>query len=431
MPGSEAVTVNPLAILRRDLAPSFSAAEPAAAASEPTVPKEAAPLRVIGRGTFGTVYSSPGSYYATKKTLHDRSKLRKDFILGRKMWSCVNFSAAPVLRGEPTFSGLVVPRVPEYIESYPYGEGPDLARNEAWWKDNAARFPQGNGDEKPGAAFAMERIRPVEERVRRALVELFFPESAKAAAMQDSDNEDCLIRPYLGLDWSEVGDDVKTERTSLRNFPLYPDEMKRLHMDPLVVAQDMALGLAAAHWEARIDMCDAEFVIAPWSAHASEGSRSAHPYRELAGLGRMPETSEVEKGRNRKYRLWILDFDKANECGVATRTWREDIRRLVNGTRANDPYYPRMIPASGGGYEISRAFSRVYIEASQVLLRKRMWDWWGDVPDEERQLVLSWPREVLREWQRQEREAMSEERYNELKRAGVEGWAAEADRECT
>ena len=389
-------------------------------------------VRCIGRGTYGTAFEIPGTDKAIKKTLQHPQKLYDEFLIGKRACSAVYLEAGPIFAADEQFDGLQVPIVPWYRESHAM-EG-EAKRNE-WWLRNQDRFPAGNGDDKAGGLFVFERIPALPRVVRENLIHFFFAEEKREQALADPDNQDCLIRPYLGSRWSDLSaEQRKVGRDSLRNFPLYADELETLHMDPTLIASDMALGLATAHWIVKIDMTDVEFVIAsrPTSkAIKEEISRPVRKDCEIGGLPRdirlrtMSNNPKSPDFRNRAIQLWMLDFDKANVCKVMDKSRKEDIRKLVCGTRANDPYYPKMIPDSKEGWAVFHAFTRTYIAASCAVLEKKLQiaEEFG-IPVKVQNAYMSRPRDVIKEWIAQERAEMPPERYQALMElAQREGWS--------
>ena len=333
--------------------------------------------RCIGRGTYGTAFEIPGTDKAIKKTLQHPQKLYDEFLIGKRACSAVYTEAGPIFAADEQFDGLQVPIVPWYRESHAM-EG-EAKRNE-WWLRNQDRFPAGNGDDKAGGPFVFERIPALPKVVRENFIHLFFAEERKEQALANPDNQDCLVRPYLGLRRTDLNEEQrKIGRDSLRNFPLYADELETLQMNPALIASDMALGLATAHWIVQIDMTDVEFVIASRPTSKAIREELSAPIRKECEVGGPPRNIRLQTMsndpkspdfRNRVIQLWMLDFDKANVCQVMDESRREDIRKLVCGTRANDPYYPNMIPDSKESWAIFHAFTWTYIAASCAILEK-------------------------------------------------------------
>jgi hypothetical protein len=391
------------------------------------------PLRVIGRGTFGTVFEIPGTVTAIKKTWMSPDILHKEFNIGRKVSEACYHYAVWLFAKHAQFDGLLVPRVPWYSESHGATREPSTTR---WWNQNKGRFPLGNGDDAAGPLFIMERIMPLPEHVRTSLIHHFFKPDTRKAALRDPINKDCLIRPYLGARFQDLGEvGQASERDNLRNFPLYVDELEELHMDPIMIAREMALGLAVAHWKAGIDMTDVEFVIG--SRPRIEKVSHDHSLRMATNrysikgpkLDVVPTRSTMNLFssahlRNQSIQLWILDFDKANEARVVDATRSEDISKLVTATRANDPYYPTMIPDSKLEWAVMGAFTSTYVSAGKAILEDQSTALKAvEVSDAAMDNYLNRPRDVMKEWVRQERLVLGKEKVlARLNRAKEGGW---------
>ena len=132
-------------------------------------------------------------------------------------------------------------------------------------------------------------------------------------------------------------------------------------------------------------------------------------------MDRKASDEPARSERNPEIQMWIVDFDKANWCFVKDSTREEDVSRLVTRTRANDPYYPAMVPDSKIGWKIFYTFTQTYVVASRVILDRRL-----KVLESmgcEEKVKTAWmnrPRDVIREWVKQEKAEMGEERAKEV-----------------
>ncbi|CAI6097593.1 unnamed protein product [Clonostachys chloroleuca] len=194
----------------------------------------------IGRGSFGAVFEIPGTGCCLKKTLTSPNKLWEEFIMGQRMRQKVNGTASD--------AAVLASR---------------------WFKNIGHIFPVKNGGQKPGPIICLERIMPLPKLIRDNLIKLYFKPENRRKALADKANNNCLCRPYLGRRSSEIAPEKReNELQTLRNFPLYLDQLEELEMEPLTIAQDMAMGLAAGHWAATVNMLGVEYVL---------GSRSLTP----------------------------------------------------------------------------------------------------------------------------------------------------------
>ncbi|MCJ1334230.1 hypothetical protein MMC10_010937 [Thelotrema lepadinum] len=308
-------------------------------------------------------------------------------------------------------------------------------KKDSWWIRNGNRFPKGSEDEKAGGLFVFERIMPLPKHVREALIYLCFEKEERAQALQNAENKDCLIRPYLGLRRKELdSEQKKVRRGTLRNFPLYFDELAALQMNPSIIASDMALGLAAAHWKCRIDMTDVEFVIGSRRTTKVIKDEVVTPAGNSYKIGGTPKNlkpqapnndNKAPDFRNRAIQLWMLDFDKVNECIVSHEKQKTDIQTLVAGTRNNDPYYPKMVPDSLESMRVFEAFTSTYIAASKAILENDL-----VITAKEyglskgvQKATLNRPTELIRKWCAQAKAEMPKGRFEEIVKLGKkEGW---------
>ncbi|KAF1986500.1 NAD(P)-binding protein [Aulographum hederae CBS 113979] len=271
-----------------------------------------------------------------------------------------------------------------------------------WLEETSSKLPKRHRG--PGAVFELRRIPPVPRKEREVLVEMFFPEQLRRKVMEDEENEDCLIRIYLGeraaasdLEECDVEDGTsrkkkrvrgKVEKGCLRNFPLYLDQVEGFlsaagleGMTMQSLARSMALGLALCHWGAGNDAMDAEFVLG--GSLGSDGPASDTETGNdpaLGGIGEEDSTTEKRFGSPslKGLEMWLLDFDKASSFqtylgqeseGQTVRTPEHIREKLIPAVVGNDPYYPR--PGRKGDEALWAVFKRAYLRGSRAILEER------------------------------------------------------------
>ncbi|KAG9256806.1 uncharacterized protein F5Z01DRAFT_697587 [Emericellopsis atlantica] len=353
--------------------------------------------REIGRGTFGVVLTAdeqPDT--AVKKSFKGNDTLAVEFEHGLATSFAVTTSA------------------PSLAQEFPE---PD-----PWWIANVKGFPSTNGDNVPNGVFLFERIPPVPRSLQESLIRRFWasPEEQQAA-LNDPDNRDCMIRPYLPERWAYYEAKGRKrlnneQKASLRNFQAYLDDLQDMGVDCHAVARQIALGLAVGHWEAQHDMTDVEFVIAgrytppPTAARSHTLPLSAYDKRN--DLGNRTIVAEappaVQHGLPTRTQMWLVDFDKCNRVRVWDDTLAQDIRTLALGICANDPYYPNPLPDTQFGWDVFVTFTETYIRAGRHLLQRAFEK--VATNDEQLQKVLKRPAMVMREWTRT---VMNAKRNNE------------------
>ncbi|KAF1959950.1 hypothetical protein CC80DRAFT_351600, partial [Byssothecium circinans] len=252
--------------------------------------------RCIGRGNCGSVWALDGDQedvYKREDGAQGRSILN-DQTMHRRV-----LSSAPPIR---------VPRSFSIIE----------ASDSEWWAgaNGLARFPNAMS---PCRTYHMQRIPAMPEAVRRKLIDEYCPKSLQAFVTTNRDDEDCLIRLYLGRRRA-LRQAARFQFFSLRNFPLHVNQMEDLGMDTHALARVLADCLAHCHWKARVDANDVEFVLAP--ATVREDDRAELPLVQAFGG---------------EYAVWMLDYDCCREMSMD----EEGVDQAVRAFYRNDPYYPR------------------------------------------------------------------------------------------
>ncbi|KAL8828240.1 MAG: hypothetical protein Q9170_006684, partial [Blastenia crenularia] len=302
---------------------------------------------IIGLGSSGTtVYQIPSSPNVLKTG--SCSSIWQDFRLTKRVYDATEH--AMTWRRHPfcgAYEEWQVPSTPYAMDFY--REDHDFVGR---IKD---RLPLSHRD-APRSMFVTERIPPVAKEARDALIELYFDTSdaVQEAAKADPDNNDCLVRIYLG----ERESREEQCCTSLRNFPLRLNMIQDIGLDVDDLATSMAIGLAIIHWECQVDALGVEFVLGGSRRgkdtdddRPEDYSRMDMPPREVIA------SSDKEPRRSQ---MWMLGFGKASTFAL---TKEEVTTRLVPAFLGNDPYYPRP-GVEAGLWEI---FREAYVEASKQL----------------------------------------------------------------
>ena len=321
-------------------------------------------LRVIGLGSCGTVFEVPGKGLAFKKGTWELD-IWNDFCLTNKVHNAINQVRTSL---QEAFPESTIPLTPLCHEYHAFDDN-------TFWSANLHLFPASHRNKQP--LFTVDRILPLPGQTRMDLIEEYFDqdESIQQEAKEDRDNEDCLVRIYLGdresnRQQSEVYD-------TLRNFPLRLNMMEQLELEVSELANEIAIGLAIVHWEAQVDGMDVEFVLgssATWDSERPNGYDD-----DLAP----PHTVKATNFNRGAVHVWMLDFDKATTIELK----ENDVdKKLVPAFLGNDPYYPRRQVDE----ELWDEFYISYLKASEVILRRK------DVDERVLQLPQRFMREVLR-----------------------------------
>lgn len=197
-----------------------------------------------------------------------------------------------------------------------------IQATDPWWHSNLPQFPPGYSAYR---TLQSERIPKVPRSISNKIIELFCAGNTPLCDFVkiNPDDDACLIRPYLGSRRRHRQEGVSQslfQRFSLRNVPLYVDQMEVLGLDVKAYAGAMAEALALMHWGARIDANDVEFVLAP--------PRANH-------------TPTFESDYLTVHCMWILDFDCCRPIWVD----ETGVEQACAAFYKNDPFYPR--PGTG------------------------------------------------------------------------------------
>ena len=307
--------------------------------------------RIIGMGSCGTVFEIPGTELAIKKGM-DTEAMWNDFLLTNKLHNALADTRDILQDAFPT---ATLPRVPRCSDFW-------LPDSKHYWDTDLMKFPQSHRE--VGAAFQVDRILPLPQPVREALITLYFDESddIQEEAKNDVGNKHCLVRLCLGE--NETPKQRSECYDSLNNFPLRLNMIEDLKLDKAAMAAEMAIALAVIHWEAQVDAMDVEFVIGSAAATLVERRRAYTADKRSNGRPPPSEVHSVADFKQRSMHLWVLDFDKETSFRLIA---KEVDKKLVPAFLGNDPYYPR----PDVDEELWKEFSQVYLRASQVILERK------------------------------------------------------------
>lgn len=232
---SPAASESPKEFLRRTLSVSASSIFKRMDRAQAKADDEKQGYRIIGVGSCGTVFEIPGTQQAVKKG-NDTKAMWNDFLLTNRMHNAIT-DTREVL--QDAFPETTLPKTPQCSDFW-------LLESKDYWDANLERFPRSHRD--IGAAFQVDRILPLPQLVREALIQLYFDESddIQEEAKNDVDNKHCLVRIYLGE--NETQRQKPDCYDSLLNFPMRLNMIEDLGLDKGALAGEMAIALAIIHW---------------------------------------------------------------------------------------------------------------------------------------------------------------------------------------
>ncbi|KAI1613313.1 zinc finger protein-domain-containing protein [Exophiala viscosa] len=291
--------------------------------------------RAIGKGQCGEIWTRVGSVVVTKTNNPGKED---------QLWndSCMHRLIEETMRTTPTSlqRDINIPKF-EMLASLTH----------KFWNDVPEHI---RPNIKPKYGLVSSRIRPVTEALRRDIVKAFAPSSAnKRSALTELENQDCLVRLYLGR--REKRFDRQAFR--LRNFDLMVNEMEELQLDTSKFAAIMGKTLSILHWSAHVDADDVEFVLGRSPTLKMRASATD------CNDSNKDDVCQDFTSDERHNVIWLLDFDQCkslddNDAGI---------KQLMQSFYFNDPYYPRPEANHPNDVALWATFRDNYLEASGLL----------------------------------------------------------------
>ncbi|CEJ87715.1 hypothetical protein VHEMI04491 [[Torrubiella] hemipterigena] len=302
--------------------------------------KTGRPFRKIGQGTGGVVFGQEGTSFALKLAKSaDTPQLWNDYRMHLDIKKAFENSQIARKTKIPACDKLVTKSYSKFFKKYPMLVA--AAKRDC---------------HTPTAVLITERIEPMPAPVRHGLISLYISPRNQVDAYMEKDNDDCLIRLYLG---SMGGQEIKS--TSIRNFELHLNQMHALGLNIDSYVNEMAAALAVMHWKAKTDARGVEFVL---GASASEFTIFNETHRlEPLTLSR----TDIEILFRPVINLWVLDFDQVQRI-----TLDEDgVAKAVSAAEANNPYIPRPLQSSIVEKRAWTFFAVKYLQYSRMALNDK------------------------------------------------------------
>ncbi|KAF1995707.1 hypothetical protein P154DRAFT_499815 [Amniculicola lignicola CBS 123094] len=307
------------------------------------------PLRNIGKGQCGSIYPVAEAQDWVIKLPNSSAKhkeLRNDY----EVHKIAKQAFATMPTSFQSSYPIHIPEVKAWV---------DASSTQFWETKKQQKTPMEGAKSPitfPTYGLITSHIHPVPPPLRRALIETFHHSALRRAKAQDAflqipENEDCLIRVYLGRRRSSTEPEGKLR--SLRNYPLHVDQMETLGLDIDMYAKTMGQALAVLHWGAGVDGNDVEFVLGctspalNTSASSSTANASTHSHPNPS-----PQIQSIA--------IHLLDF---NLCTTFPQT-AAGLKQLVDAFWWNDPYYPRPNSVDGKDRKLWDVFVGRYLEVS-------------------------------------------------------------------
>jgi len=387
---NEHASDNPRDGLRTNAAHATSETTHASETPHTSVVPDPTDLRIIGRGTCGTIYTSTSRSTVAYKIGRDRDGLWNDIRLTARVHRALSDPDVD----EWFASKLQVPAIKGWVA--------DEAK-ECFWADYARFFPESHARETTPFVFALSLIPTIDSETRQALLWRYDFTTSRGAVLANPENDFCLIRPYLGLATRE--DEPLCRSDNLWNFPFTREDFRSFPLDSSwyfkQMVEEMATGLAIIHWHAHVDGMDIEFVLggrADWDEthtdivddiDTSGPFCSSLPQHEITLATHAPDSDSLSH-RYRRVRLYVLDFDKASP--VSFDQPEAAIERLVTAVTCNDPYFPDPNATSGDDLKLWQDFRRAYLRTAKWVSESLV--------EKHGKRARKWPARFMDQWER-------------------------------
>lgn len=282
-------------------------------------------LRRIGFGNCGSVWAPEDTNGDTAHAIK-----REDGGRGRSLYNEYIMHIRTLESASANNWSVQIPNCHQYVPQ----------DDSTWWKEHISQFPKEEVESATNALIS-DRIAPFSKGVRDTLIKLYCPASLRPSIEKSRQDQDCLIRPYLGRR-RQLAKQSRFKCFKLRNYPLHMDQIEELSLDGALYARIMAETLAELYWRAHIDASDIEFVLAPTT---SKGIQSQ-------ALG--------------DHQVGILDFD----CCKIMPMDEKGVAQAVRAFFMNDPCFPRPGRTDGRDQLLWTEFKNRFLEKSKEILGK-------------------------------------------------------------
>lgn len=252
--------------------------------------------------------------------------------------------------------------VPTPLDFFPKDDD-EFLKNYEGLRDAANRaFDKHKKTKLPAAMILSERIQPLPEAVRNALIETFCHPDMKQKVRDAPANKDCLLRVYLGS--------VNTRPPSpvaftLRNFHFHLNQMELLRLDINGLASTMGRTLAVIHWAAKYDGRDIEFVLGSKTCTRKIDLEELQKCTVPTRFKRPENPKSIEDYYHRKTELFCLDFNLVAPIGMD----RAGAEMAAQAFADNDPYFPKPHQKSKVARSAWNTFAYSYFEMAQSILK--------------------------------------------------------------
>ncbi|KAI1456930.1 zinc finger protein-domain-containing protein [Annulohypoxylon moriforme] len=297
-------------------------------------------FKMIGDGGCSAVFAQEGGSLAVKISKKSRFGQWNDYVMHTLIYEEIKHHRADVM----------VPRCYFFV---PAEDRVFFEKNQALVK--AAR----NICDIPTDILVSERIPPLEEETRAALINEYCAPRLRLRALADPKNNDCLVKVYLGSTEGRIGETP----FSLRNLELHLNQMIHMGLDVDLMASQVGQALAVVHWAAGVDAWGVQFFL------GGSSKPSLPSYLEIEEIE--PSTYTGPKSRIIKHFfcgrtvLWMLNFDQVQPITMD----HAGVSRAVDAAVFGGIYLPKRYSRNPAEKSVWDRFREQYIDTSNLILQ--------------------------------------------------------------
>lgn len=276
------------------------------------------PLREIGRGTFGVIFSCNKLEVYKRTILPDDPQrwLEQDALWHKK-----------IAQTFQTLTNIDLPNVPVF-HAFMHHVHPDCAQE-------AFSFGQDGKLEEhyranPAQLLCTQQIPAIDDHTRVSILRYFGKLDYASQQQVMFREENCLLRIYFGKQEVERLRGPKG-LPILQNYPLGQTRLSQALSKPeyLRALKMLAAAVAVLHFEVKCDARDIEFVFGGPDPNRHKKGRSEILFKFFS------QGTETDLSPNSQ--MWLLDFNQVTSITLD----ETGMEKAVLGFVENDPYYPK------------------------------------------------------------------------------------------
>ncbi|KAI1206414.1 zinc finger protein-domain-containing protein [Annulohypoxylon truncatum] len=234
------------------------------------------------------------------------------------------------------------------------------ANDEKFFDKNPALVEAARGVcDIPTDILVCERIPPLDEPTRAALINEYCAPRLRLKALADPKNDDCLVKIYLGSMEGKTGETP----FSLRNLELHLNQMVEIKLDVDRMASSVGQALAVMHWAANVDGWGVQFVLGSSNEPLPPSYLEVEEMEPSTYTG--PKSRVIEHFFRGRTMLWMLNFDQVQPITMDA----AGVSQAVDAAVFGDAFLPRRYSRGPIEKRVWENFRNQYIETSNFILQ--------------------------------------------------------------